>query len=178
VGLVSSREIGGWVERVAAERLAARRRLLDDIEATTLCGPIEPTRPSVAPPRATASIDMVATPVPATPTLPPPPLPRPLVRRAFPILAVVALGAAALAVLGALGSRPPARAPLPEALAAAPSAAPIPLPDPPITAAPEPPPAPPPTATAKATAAPVPRPRPSSAAPPQRDFKLPLYGRD
>jgi serine/threonine-protein kinase len=57
VGLVAPREVGAWVMRFAGDRLDARRRVLDDIEAETLTGTLrapDPSRGSLADLRPTA----------------------------------------------------------------------------------------------------------------------------
>jgi serine/threonine-protein kinase len=185
VGLVSTREIGAWVARVAADRLAARRRLLDDIEAETLGGPGEGARPSVPEPRRPqAPVDMVATPVPATPTVPPPPLAQASSRRSsrrLPAAAAIAV----LAVLAALVTRSIVGTPVPHASPATAIAAPPPVltPERPVATVSAPQDPPPPASVtvpmpSASAPAPMPRYRPPVTKPRQADFKVPLYGRD
>jgi serine/threonine-protein kinase len=122
VGLIPAREVGAWVVRLSRTRLEARRRLIDEIEAETVTGPIatapesttRPTRPQPARVQA-ASAASIAPPEPPPPVAeravtldPPPPVPRPRARTR--VIAAAVVGAVAIAAFAAhvRGRAPPA----------------------------------------------------------------------
>ncbi len=125
VGLLAPRDVGAWVERLSGPRLDARRRVVDDIEAETLDGPLPPLRPM----RAMADIDPalsltahISTPPGAfraddRPTLADP---RPHAPRRAPFIAWGTATAVVLAIAAGVGARhlPGARAPASSMLAA------------------------------------------------------------
>jgi hypothetical protein len=175
VGLAAPREIAAWVERVAGDRLEARRHQIGEMDAETVTAAVATGDPAAG--AVTALSPFAAAGLPA------PEAPRPGARSAaVGIGAACAAAAIAFGVL-ALGraSRPPGpsarealpTAPVPEVVAEQRALTPLPS----ATAEP--------SATSEAVA-PRPPPRPSGSASARRpgagraggDLRVPLYGRD